>query len=326
DASELLYATFLGGTQSRTHVDGGTSRFDKSGIVYHAVCAGCQAGNPTGGSTSDFPTTPGAWSRTNNSLNCTNAAFKFDLSSLRARLQTNSVAFDAPGINQLCFPDSIRFQNFSTGGEFYEWDLGDGTQLVKTDTTSFVHQYENEGVYTVKLKAIDLNTCIGVDSTFTTIRVFRNLLKVQDDDKICFGTTYELKGTGGIDYQWSTDEGALTSPVVKPEESTTYFVTVTDAHGCKLKDTVDIEVVPFIDVKWEYAFISDCISRPEVFVRNLTEANPDELFLFDFGDGTTTDLSEVKHTYPQDGNFTLRLTGVKEFCVYEKLIDLPIYS
>jgi hypothetical protein len=326
DASELLYATFLGGTQSRTHVDGGTSRFDKSGIVYHAVCSGCQSGNTTGGPTSDFPTTPGAWSRTNNSPNCNNAAFKFDLSSLRARLQTNSVAFDAPGLNQLCFPDSIRFQNFSTGGEFYEWDLGDGTQLVKTDTTSFVHQYENEGVYTVKLKAIDLNTCIGVDSTFTTIRVFRNLLKVQDDDKICFGTTYELKGTGGINYQWSTDEGALTSPVVKPEESTTYFVTVTDANGCKLKDTVNIEVVPFIDVKWEYAFISDCISRPEVFVRNLTEANPDELFLFDFGDGATTDLPEIKHTYQQDGTFTLRLTGVKEFCVYEKLIDLPIYS
>lgn len=124
DASELLYATFLGGTQSRTHVDGGTSRFDKSGIVYHAVCSGCAALNATNGPTSDFPTTPGAWSRTNNSPNCNNAAFKFDLSSLRARLQTNSVAFDAPGLNQICFPDSIRFQNFSTGGEFYEWDLG----------------------------------------------------------------------------------------------------------------------------------------------------------------------------------------------------------
>lgn len=320
DASELLYATYLGGSQSSIHVDGGTSRFDKSGIVYHAVCAGC------GGGFDDFPTTPGAWSRTNNSTNCNNAAFKFDLSSLRARLQTNSVAFDAPGLNQVCFPDSIRFQNFSTGGEFYEWDLGDGTQLVKTDTTSFVHQYEDEGIYTVKLKAIDLNTCIGIDSTFTTIRVFRNLLKVQDDDAICFGTTYELKGTGGTVYEWSTDEGPLTSPVVKPEETTTYFVTVTDANGCKLKDTVNIEVVPFIDVNWEYEFITDCISRPEVLVRNLTDTNPDELFLFDFGDGTTTDLPEVKHTYQQDGTFTMRLTGVKEFCVYEKLIDLPIYS
>jgi hypothetical protein len=36
DASELLYATYLGGNQSSIHVDGGTSRFDKSGIIYHA--------------------------------------------------------------------------------------------------------------------------------------------------------------------------------------------------------------------------------------------------------------------------------------------------
>ncbi|MBX2966379.1 MAG: gliding motility-associated C-terminal domain-containing protein [Cyclobacteriaceae bacterium] len=326
DASELLYATFLGGTQSRTHVDGGTSRFDKSGIVYHAVCSGCAAANPTNGPTSDFPTTPGAWSRTNNSANCNNAAFKFDLSSLRARLQTNSVAFDAPGLDELCFPDSIRFQNFSTGGEFYEWDLGDGTKLTKPDTTSFVHQYQDEGVYIVKLKAIDLNTCIGVDSVFKTIRVFRNLLNVQDDDEICFGTTYTLTGTGGTTYEWSTEEGPLASPVIKPEESTTYFVSVTDANGCKLKDTVNIEVIPFIDVKWEYEFITDCITRPEVFVRNLTEVNADEQFLFDFGDGVTTDLTEVKHTYQQDGTFTMRLTGVKEFCVYEKQVTLPIYS
>lgn len=59
DATQLLYDTYLGGTQSRTHVDGGTSRFDKTGVVYHAVCSGCSAGNASGQSTSDFPTT--AW-------------------------------------------------------------------------------------------------------------------------------------------------------------------------------------------------------------------------------------------------------------------------
>src|SRR5690606_27641255 len=39
DAKERVYATFLGGNLSSTHVDGGTSRFDKGGIVYHSVCA-----------------------------------------------------------------------------------------------------------------------------------------------------------------------------------------------------------------------------------------------------------------------------------------------
>ncbi len=36
------------------HVDGGTSRFDKQGIIYEAICANCYGmGN--------FPTTPGVW-------------------------------------------------------------------------------------------------------------------------------------------------------------------------------------------------------------------------------------------------------------------------
>ena len=75
----LLYASFFGGNQSNEHVDGGTSRFDKDGIVYQSVCAGC-------GGNSDFPTTPGAWSNTNNAHNCNIAAFKFDISELTANI------------------------------------------------------------------------------------------------------------------------------------------------------------------------------------------------------------------------------------------------
>ena len=71
DASSLTFATFYGGNISAEHVDGGTSRFDKKGVVYQSVCAGCQ-GN------SDFPTTPNAYSVTNNSFGCNNAVFKFN--------------------------------------------------------------------------------------------------------------------------------------------------------------------------------------------------------------------------------------------------------
>ncbi len=85
DASELLYASFYGGNQqvtggSNEHVDGGTSRFDKKGYVYQAVCGGCQG-------RSNFPVPIGAnfYSRTNNSANCNNASFKFDFAEeLRA--------------------------------------------------------------------------------------------------------------------------------------------------------------------------------------------------------------------------------------------------
>ncbi|MES2778479.1 MAG: hypothetical protein V4651_01160, partial [Bacteroidota bacterium] len=80
DLTQISYATYFGGSLSNEHVDGGTSRFDKKGIVYQSVCAGC-------GGYSDFPTTPDAYSRTNNGKRpnnptlggCNNALFKFSL-------------------------------------------------------------------------------------------------------------------------------------------------------------------------------------------------------------------------------------------------------
>jgi hypothetical protein len=152
DATELVYATYLGGTSSKTHVDGGTSRFDKYGIVYHAVCSGCQFGNTAGKATSDFPTTVNAKSRVNRSPNCNNAAFKFDLSTLRAIFDTNNTDLTMVGFNNVCYPDSIVFQNFSTGGKNITWDFGDGTIVDQTniDPRDLVHQYQLPGQYTAR--------------------------------------------------------------------------------------------------------------------------------------------------------------------------------
>ena len=113
DAVSLLYATFFGGPISNEHVDGGTSRFDKNGIVYQSVCGGC-------GGNSDYPTTPGVWSNTNNSSNCNNAVFKFDMSDIDAKLSVLPQ-------NEGCVPFNATFQNTSTGGLTYFWDYGDGT-------------------------------------------------------------------------------------------------------------------------------------------------------------------------------------------------------
>ena len=41
DASALTFGSFYGGSSSADHVDGGTSRFDKFGVMYQSVCASC---------------------------------------------------------------------------------------------------------------------------------------------------------------------------------------------------------------------------------------------------------------------------------------------
>ena len=77
----LEYATFFGqnSTDAAEHVDGGTSRFDKRGVVYQAVCGGCRG-------IQGFPQPPGAGTYTirNGSTNCNNGAFKMNFEVVQA--------------------------------------------------------------------------------------------------------------------------------------------------------------------------------------------------------------------------------------------------
>jgi hypothetical protein len=330
DATQFLYATYLGGTRSGTHVDGGTSRFDKGGIVYHAVCSGCAATTSNGLPASDFPTTANAWSRTNRSLNCNNAAFKFDLSSLRARIQTNSITLKLPGYNKVCLPDKIVFQNRSTGGQYYEWDFGDGTKAVKPDTSAIIHQYATGGQYTIKLKAIDSGTCVGKDSTTTVVNAYKPQGFAGADQNMCKDATTHLVAGGGTAYAWTDKQGlftsSLASPLINPEDTTRYFVTIVDVNGCVKKDTVDIRVVPGMDVHFELTQIYDCFERPTVQVTTRSVAKKDEEIFFDFGDGSTSYQSEDLHQYETDGNYTVRIVGVRNSCVYDEKVNLPFFT
>lgn len=324
DASQFLYGTFLGGSISRTHVDGGTSRFDKQGIVYHAVCAGC-------GGQSDFPSVnvPLAH-RTNKSQNCNNAVFKFDLSLLRARFQTNNELRTAPGIAAVCLPDGIIFQNFSSGGEIFQWDFGDGTPTkIVLDTASFVHHYQEPGEYVVTLTAIDQGTCKVQDVATKTIRIYESVSQVQDDVLICGGDVYQLRASGAVSYTWISEGGEVLSGAtvqVEPNQTTEYYVTLEEATGCVRLDTVTLEVIPALVPEFELEKETSCLERPRVVLKNPKADSIEYTFSFDFGDGTTSDLSEVSHSYEKDSVYTIKLTAQREFCVYESSKPVEIIS
>ncbi|MBT1689015.1 DUF7948 domain-containing protein [Dawidia soli] len=330
DVRTLLYATFLGGTVSQTHVDGGTSRFDKQGVVYHAVCAGCRG-------FSDFPAenVPEAH-RTNRSSNCNNAVFKFDLSQLRAAVRTNTVDFSHPGVNKICIPDEIVFENFSYGGKVYEWDFGDGTTLTTTNTDPIVHRYkESNRRYTVWLKALAPETCKGVDSMSVYVDVFDAQARVQDNDDLCAGTEYTLQASGAAVYSWRSADGSFTSaspsPVVMPADTTVYYLTYTEVSGCMGRDTVQLNVVPLIRAEFTLDRITDCFSQPVVHVINLTDSlvATDELY-FDMGDSTLWDLTDFTHRYKDDGTYIVKLIAARQAgdstCVTEQSQPVDIFT
>jgi hypothetical protein len=300
----LLSATFFGGTGPVSeHVDGGTSRFDKRGIVYHAVCADCSNG---GGSA--FPSTPGAYSETNNAANCNNAAFKFDLSSLLARLETNTPDFTHPGITIGCKPFEVAFINRSVGGIRYFWDFGNGLTSENTVLDTVIVTYPEVGTYPVTLTAVDQNTCKAIDIATTSISVFEGDFSVSNDVTICQGEETELTASGGNRYTWiANDEivGLGSSVRVSPEETTEYIVDIFDPNGCEYIDTVTVNVIPAVVLDFDIIAVPGCEESTLIRVVNNSEGTED--FEWDFGEGRISDRFEPEIVFSDTGKFTIEI-------------------
>lgn len=236
-----------------------------------------------------------------------------------------------PGLKFVCQPDKVLFENHSTGGEIFEWDLGDGTEIIKTDTSAILHKYQNTGQYLVKLTAIDQNTCKAVDSTFTIVSVFQIQAAAQQDDDVCEGVPYQLSASGGAFYEWKMSDGTVfsgqSSPVVTPSDTTEYFVYITDQNGCSLQDSVQLNVIPKLNPEFDFTKVTDCFGRPYLVVNNITDSlRADDLLFFDFGDGNTSDNNSLEHHYEKDGTYVLKLSGVRSGCVFENLVQVPVHT
>lgn len=109
----VKYATFMGGNQSDEHVDGGTSRFDKNGVVYQSVCAGCW-----GRSDFPFPTDMDVWSKYNLSTKCNNLVFKFDF-QLIPSAKINVIE------DTTCAPARIVYKNKSVSFDKFYWKFSE---------------------------------------------------------------------------------------------------------------------------------------------------------------------------------------------------------
>lgn len=156
DASELVYGSFFGGAISREHVDGGTSRFDKRGIIYQSVCAGC-------GSNDDFPIFPigAVVSATNNSFNCNNGVYKFDF-----QLPFTVADFTVESV--FCIGQPVQVDNLSQFGQSFSWDFG-GEFVSDEFEPSYV--FTQPGEYVIRLVVEHPNTCNGVDSIERNVTV-----------------------------------------------------------------------------------------------------------------------------------------------------------
>ena len=308
DASSLIYGSFFGGNFSREHVDGGTSRFDKKGVVYQAVCAGC-------GSNQDFPTVPtdsiGTW--TNNSNNCNLGVVKYAFSP-----PSIIADFNLPPAG--CAPISLNFLNQSQTA-FNDTSQATFFWIVNNDTIQSYHLNYNfpaSGVYTITLWAIDTQSCNFQNSITKQITIIGNGYNFLPDVTICTGNTAQIGFTPlqgqNINYQWSPDyflsTTNISNPFANPPSDTTYQLIVSSLNCVDtfvqnvVLESVTIQIEPFDSVCLEGE-----ITLNATFIPGATYLwQPEEIVLLGQGSASAT-------IYAQNINQSVSVTiTTVEFC------------
>lgn len=306
NAVSLLYGSFLGAVNVQEHVDGGTSRFDKNGVVYQAICGGC------GGQS--FPTTPGSWSPTNGSINCNLTAVKiaFNLGSVDAD-------FSVSPSNKGCPPFTVTFNNNSSNATIYDWNFGPGQG--GSAAVSPTHTYTTPGTYVVRLIASNPNACRTLDTAFTTIVVDTNSVnsdfsykvldscgpfRVQFTNTSAYGSTPGSPGFTKFDWIFGDN---TTSTLVNPgihiyPDSGTYIVQLImrDSTACNSPDTVTktIRINSFRVKAGFNAPDSVCVSSGVLFANTAQNASDVN---WDFGDGQSSTSGSPVHEYAASGTY-----------------------
>jgi len=297
NASSIVFGTYFGDSQSLgDHVDGGTSRFDKRGVIYQSVCAGC-------GGFSSFPTTPGVVSNFNASTNCNNAIFVYDFSKLQARYNTTSSGG--------CVPLTLSFKSISVYDNQIKWDFDDGPPVFGNSTDSISHTFVNPGVYKVKLVAYNPEGCPSKDSTLQIITVQKPVLFQGDTLRFCNKgdtVTLPLLPQGDLTYQWEPPaflDNPSQNPVraIQPDSSIWYTATVKTSEGCEsqakflLRNGI-LESIAVADT------LSGCAPLPVRFSSQSLFAKTERWY---FGDGDSSAIlvpGQVQnHTYQTAGNY-----------------------
>lgn len=187
DAQQVNYASYFGGNQSSEHVDGGTSRFDRKGKIYQAVCAGC-------GGNSDFPIFPANAVSANNNSSCNLGVFKMDF---LLPLVVADFTVDEKG----CAPYSPNFTNTSltqSSTQFY-WDFGDNTTSTDTLPTKI---FTTPGVFTIKLSLSDTNSCNLSDTITRVIYIEEDTTQILATKDLCLGDSINSRIISNPNYSY----------------------------------------------------------------------------------------------------------------------------
>lgn len=173
-----------------------------------------------------------------------------------------------PGFNSSgsCTNSNIVFNDQTTTNypplNSWTWNFGDGNGSSLQNPT---HVYTASGIYTVSMIVTSEKGCIDTVTHDVTIYDSPPLQVVPRDTLICNIDTVQISAVGTGSFTWSPNymisDIHSPTPLVSPDITTTYTVTLADAFGCSGSDTVRVNVVDHVTLN-KPADTTVCLSDP----------------------------------------------------------------
>lgn len=231
-----------------------------------------------------------------------------------------------------CTPFQVRFTNTSTNYISYIWDLGGGTSTI-ANPTQF---YNQAGNYTTRLIVTSAGGCTDTASKEITVydinNAFLNYLPLSG----CKPLTVDLSAFSpapGMNYIWDFGDGTITSSRDTIEQHVYNFfgdfvpkVIMQDASGCIVPVTgLDTIRIQGATTKFGLDKKLLCDSGRIQFIDSTTFNNPVSTYTWNFGDGTTSNLSSPSHYYNQPGIYPVTLNVLTQNnCVDTFRLSIPV--
>ncbi len=235
--------------------------------------------------------------------------------------------------NSCAAPLTVNFSNTTVGAVSFEWVFGDG--IGTSNLANPTYTYTNAGSYSVKLITTNANGCTDTLIKTDYIKIEPPVALINNlPQQGCAPLSVSFSSTVTsvdpiVSYQWDFGNG-VTSNLQNPSFSFpagNYDIqlVVTTAGGCtdtvKILQGVKAAIKPVANFN---ATPTDVCAKIDVQFNDISVGTV-TTWLWDFGDGSTSTISNPTHAYEDTGFFTITLIVSNNGCADTLIIPNYIH-
>jgi len=255
---------------------------------------------------------------TRNFANCSSPVTTQSL-VIPARDVINASFTVTPSLQMLPASTVFITNTTNTGPWSYTWDFGDGT-ISNDGAVNLQHTYTTYGVYSITLTVVN-NVCTESHTETITIDAIPPVIDFSlDPPSGCAPLTVRFTNQSQFaepdTYSWQFGDGQATSTAINPTytyyEPGTYTVSLSGSNITNqvVTETKSMVIEVFAKPSAQFEVKPTLLYIPGGVLYTKNNSFGAGRFLWDFGDGMTSDISEPQHIYENVGNYDITLIAI----------------